>query len=62
MNGESKDINLYNNHMFVYSAFPGNFPLLAFLQPLHLSLVFSWGWYLSCWLGSSHGERSAFNA
>ena len=62
MNGESKDINLYNSHVFVYSAFPGNFPLLAFPQPLHLSLVFSWRWYLSWWLGSSHGERSACNA
>ena len=62
MNGKSKDINLYNSHVFVYSAFPGNFPLLTFPQPLHLSLVFRWGWYLSWWLGSSHRERSACNA
>ena len=33
-----------------------------FPKPLHLSLVFSWGWYLSWWLGSSLGERSACNA
>lgn len=39
LNGESKDLNLPNNFIFVYCAFPDNFP-----QPASPSFNIFWFW------------------